>query len=153
MSRSTPTPTSSKYKGLSSDYHAEHPHTSSQHRHSDDPTLSSGSPNLLTSDVDPIKLYSFFICNMSYMIQRFSNPENCTASLILHQMSKHNDYEDGHKGLFVYLVNKLYEVNPEEIEFYMPQLLYVKIIYIFIITINKGISLLTSAETRDPFLK
>ncbi|KAL0482352.1 phosphatidylinositol 4-kinase [Acrasis kona] len=56
-------------------------------------------------------------------IKIFSNPENCTAALILQHLSRHNDHEDGHKGIFVFLVNKLYDVKTEEMEFYMPELL------------------------------
>jgi hypothetical protein len=66
------------------------------------------------------------VANQKDLINLFSDGSNCTSSAIIHHLSQYDDHSDGNRGCFQYLVNKLYELKPEDIEFYLPQLLYVK---------------------------
>jgi hypothetical protein len=92
------------------------------------------SPNSSTSpSTDPTSGFSTAISQKD-LVKFFSEPSNCSASLIIQQLSYHNDHEDGHRGCFQFLVNKLYELKYDTIEFFLAQLLYdFEMIYLTIV--------------------
>lgn len=62
------------------------------------------------------------------ILNSFQKKENVTISNILFFL---NRFGDKNLGIFNFLVNKLYEIeNVDDIEFYLPQLLYVQIVYL-----------------------
>ncbi|KAL0491977.1 phosphatidylinositol 4-kinase [Acrasis kona] len=67
------------------------------------------------------------VLDQNDLVRIFSDPANVSASKVIYHLSKHDDHKEGHRGCFLYLVNKLHELKPEDVEFYLPQILNIYI--------------------------